>query len=84
MLLPFQSERFRTAPPVDGPGNHRSPDNGEQPVRTTDCITAILLFFAAVLLALLAFSADWDGTATDSRPQAYENTPVLVIPPHPR
>lgn len=84
MLLPIQSERFRTAPPVDGPGNHRLPDTGEQPVRTVDCVTAILLFFAAVLLALLAFSADWDRTATDSRPQAYENTPVLVIPPHPR
>ncbi|KAA0583228.1 hypothetical protein FZ983_01000 [Azospirillum sp. B21] len=84
MLLPFQSERFRTAPPVDGSGHRRSPDNGEQPVRTIDCVTAILLFVAAVLLALLAFSADWDGTATDSRPQAYENTPVLVIPPHPR
>ena len=84
MLLPFQSERIRTAPPVDGHGNQHSPDDGEQPVRTADCVTAILLFFAAVLLALLAFNADWNGTAADSRPQAYENTPALVIPPHPR
>jgi hypothetical protein len=49
-----------------------------------DCVTAVLLFLAAVLVALLAFSTDWNGPATDSRPQAYENTPVLVIPPLPR
>jgi len=44
----------------------------------------MLLFLAAVLVALLAFSADWTGPAADRNPQAYENTPVLVIPPHPR
>lgn len=81
--MPFQSERLRTAPPVDGTGRGSSePD--DHPVRTVDCVTAVLLFLAAVLVALLAFSTDWDGPATGSRPQAYENTPVLVIPPHPR
>nr|WP_295837363.1 hypothetical protein [uncultured Azospirillum sp.] len=83
MLIPFQSERLRTAPPVDGSGRD-SPEPDDHPVRTVDCVTAVLLFLAAVLVALLAFSTDWDGPATDSRPQAYENTPVLVIPPHPR
>jgi hypothetical protein len=81
--MPFQSERFRTAPPVDGTGRG-SPEPDDRPVRTLDCVTAVLLFLAAVLVALLAFSTDWDGPATDSLPQAYENTPVLVIPPHPR
>jgi hypothetical protein len=47
-------------------------------------VTAALLFLVAVLIALLAFSADWSGPTADRRPQAYENTPVLVIPPHPR
>lgn len=83
MLIPLHSERLRTAPPVDGTG-HGSPDPDDHPVRTVDCVTAVLLFLAAVLVALLAFSTDWDGPATDSLPQAYENTPVLVIPPHPR
>lgn len=83
MLLPFQSEHFRSAPPVGSTG-HRSSEPDERPVRTADCVTAMLLFLAAVLVALLAFSADWTGPAADRNPQAYENTPVLVIPPHPR
>ncbi|MBK1841621.1 hypothetical protein JHL17_29890 [Azospirillum sp. YIM B02556] len=83
MLLPFQSEALRTAPPLDGTGRG-SPEPDDHPVRTVDCVTAALLFLAAVLLALLALSTDWDGSTTESRPQAYENTPVLVIPPHPR
>lgn len=83
MLLPFQSEHFRTAPPVGSTG-HRSSDSDERPVRTVDCVTAMLLFLAAVLVALLAFSADWTGPVADRNPQAYENTPVLVIPPNPR
>ncbi|CAO3352901.1 hypothetical protein [Azospirillum palustre] len=83
MLLPFQSEHFRTAPPVGSSGN-RSSESDERPVRTIDCVTALLLFLAAVLVALLAFSADWAGPVADRNPQAYENTPVLVIPPNPR
>lgn len=83
MLLPFQSRHFRTSPQVDRAG-HRSSESDDRPVRTVDCVTAALLFLAAVLIALLAFSADWSGPTADRRPQAYENTPVLVIPPHPR
>ncbi|WP_372396779.1 hypothetical protein ABMY26_22015 [Azospirillum sp. HJ39] len=81
MLLPIHSERFHTAPPLNGNGSHES---GDRPVRTVDCVTAVLLFAAAVLLTLLAFSVDWTATLPDAKPQAYENTPVMVIPPHPR
>ncbi|PWC82408.1 hypothetical protein TSH100_23855 [Azospirillum sp. TSH100] len=83
MLLPLHSEHLRTAPPVGGTG-HRSSQPEEHPVRTLDCVTAVLLFLAAVMVALLAFSTDWTFSTADHRPQAYENTPVLVIPPHPR
>nr|WP_301311540.1 hypothetical protein [Azospirillum lipoferum] len=81
--MPFQSEHLRTAPPVNSAG-HRSSEPEDHPVRTVDCVTAALLFLAAVMIALLAFSTDWTGPVADRRPQAYENTPVLVIPPHPR
>ncbi|MBY6265113.1 hypothetical protein EI613_24805 [Azospirillum sp. 412522] len=83
MLLPFQSEHLRTAPPVERTGRGPS-ESDDHPVRTIDCVNAVLLFLAAVLIALLAFSADWSGPTAASRPQAYENTPVLVIPPNPR
>ena len=83
MLLPLQSEHLRTAPPANGTG-HRSTEPEDHPVRTVDCVTAVLLFLAAVMVALLALSTDWTDSTADRRPQAYENTPVLVIPPHPR
>ncbi|BAI71941.1 hypothetical protein AZL_013030 [Azospirillum sp. B510] len=82
MLLPFQSDHFRTAPPL-GSSGHRASGPGDHPLRTVDCVTAALLFLVAVLLALLVFTG-WEGLTAGSRPQAYENTPVLVIPPHPR
>nr|WP_211113807.1 hypothetical protein [Azospirillum picis] len=79
--MPINSERLRTAPSVE---RHAPSRHDDDHVRTVDCVTAILVFVTAVLLALLALSANWNETSPESRLRAYENTPVMVILPNPR
>ncbi|PWC39657.1 hypothetical protein [Azospirillum sp. TSO35-2] len=81
MLLPLHSNPFRPAPLIDGSGG---PNTSHRPMRASDCVSAVLLFLAAAMLALLVLSANWQDLVSDARPPAYENTPMLVIPPHPR
>ncbi len=77
MLLPIQASRL-----ID---HSAEPPAPELPFRTRDWAGAVVLFAFAMIVALAALGADWNGGTTNGdRPPLPESTRMMVLVPLPR